>query len=488
MRFFRRSLAGLFLISLTVGLLALAGSTVYSALQERWAREGRPSIARERVFAAEVTMLEIGRATPVLTAFGEVRSRRMLELRAPAAGTVLTLAEGFEDGGAVEAGALLMRIDPAQAQSALDVAAADLREAENSLAEAEAAVELAREDVEAARMQAELRDRALARQQDLLERGVGSAATVETAELAAAGAHQAVLSRRQALAQAEAQLDQAGTSLERRRIAFSEAERELSETALRAEFAGVLANVAVVQGGLVNQNERVATLIDPDALEVSFRVSTAQYARLLDENGQLPEAAVTVVLDVLGEDFTVPARLTRESGAVQEGQSGRLLFAELLETRGFRDGDFVTVRLEEPELRGVAILPATALDAEGFVLVLGEEDRLDEVQVTLMRRQGDDVIVRVPPQINGAEVVVARSPVLGAGIRINPLRPSADGAEVPSEPETIALDPERRARLVAFVEGNGFIPEDVRARLLRQLQEDEVPAQMVNRLESRMGG
>ena len=184
----------------------------------------------------------------------------------------------------------------------------------------------------------------------------------------------------------------------------------------------------------------------------------------------------------------MPARLTRESGAVQEGQSGRLLFAELLETRGFRDGDFVTVRLEEPELRGVAILPATALDAEGFVLVLGEEDRLDEVQVTLMRRQGDDVIVRVPPQINGAEVVVARSPVLGAGIRINPLRPSADGAEVPSEPETIALDPERRARLVAFVEGNGFIPEDVRARLLRQLQEDEVPAQMVNRLESRMGG
>lgn len=489
MRFFRRSLAGLFLISLTIGLLALAGNTLYSALQERWAQEGRPSFARERVFSAEVTQVTFQTATPILTAFGEIRSRRTLELRAPAAGTVLTLAEGFEDGGAVTAGALLLQIDPAEAQSARDVAAADLREAENSLAEAEAAVELAREDVEAARAQADLRDRALARQQDLLERGVGSAASVETAELAAAGAHQAVLSRRQALAQAEAQLDQAGTTLERRRIALSEAERVLSETELRAEFAGVLADVSLVEGGLVNRNEQVATLIDPDALEVSFRISTAQYARLLQEDGSLPRADVTVVLDVLGFDITAPARLTRESGEVEEGQSGRLLYAELLETRGFRAGDFVSVRLEEPQLTEVAILPATALDAQNRVLVLGEEDRLEEVQVSLLRRQGDDVIVRAPADLDGAEVVVSRSPSLGAGIRVTPLRPGSDDeATAEAEPETIALDPERRARLIAFVESNGFLPDDVRARMLRQLQEDEVPARMVTRIESRMGG
>lgn len=488
MRFFRRSLAGLFLISLTLGLFVWAGSTIYASLQARWAEEGRPSIARERVFSAEVLTLVLQDARPLLTAFGEINSRRTLELRAPAAGTVLELAEGFENGGEVTAGALLLRIDPAEAQSALDVTATDLREAENTLAETEAAVELAREDVEAARAQAELRDRALARQQDLLERGVGSAATVETAELAAASAHQAVLSRRQALAQAEAQLDQAGTMLDRRRIALAEAERVLAETELRAEFAGVLADVTVVQGRLVNRNEQVATLIDAQALEVSFRVSTAQYARLLDEDGRLPRADVTVVLDVLGFDVTAPARLTRESGAVEEGQSGRLLFAELLETRGFRAGDFVTVQLQEPELQQVAILPATALDAEGRVLVLGEEDRLEEAQVTLLRRQGDNVIIRAPPHLEGAEVVTARSPALGAGIRVTPLRPAVEGAEAPAEPDTIALDPERRARLIAFVEGNGFIPADVKERMLRQLREDEVPLRMVNRLESRMDG
>lgn len=486
MRFFRRSLAGLFLISLTVALLALAGNSVWTALQARWSEEGHPTEARERVFTAEVVTLEPVDTVPILTAFGEIRSRRTLELRAPAAGTVLELAEGFEDGGAVAAGQLLLRIDPALAISARDVAAADLREAEGNLAEAEAAVILAREDVAAAQRQAELRDRAMERQRDLVERGVGSAASLETAELAAASAGQAVLSRRQALAQAEARLDQTGTLVERREISLAEAERVLAETELRAEFAGVLADVAVVQGRLVNRNEQVARLIDADALEVAFRVSTAQYARLLDADGSLPRADVTVLLDVLGMDVTAPARLTRESGAVEEGQSGRLLYAELQETRGFRVGDFVTVALQEPELRDVAIIPATALDAENRVLVLGEEDRLEEAQVTLLRRQGDNVIIRAPP-LYGAEVVTARSPVLGAGIRVDPLRPGQAEA-APETPETIALDPDRRARLIAFVEGNAFIPEDVKARMLLQLNEPEVPTRMITRIESRMGG
>ncbi len=479
MRFFRRSLAGLFLISLTVALLAMAGNMVWSALQSRWADAGRPGEVRERVFTAEVQMLQPVNTVPILTAFGEIRSRRSLELRAPAAGTVLELADGFEDGGAVAEGQLLLRIDPAEAMSARDVAATDLREAEGNLREAEASVILAREDVAGAQAQADLRARAMDRQRDLLERGVGSAASLETAELAAASANQAVLSRRQALAQATARLDQTGTLVERRQISLAEAE-------LRAEFAGVLADVSVVQGRLVNRNEQVARLIDAAALEVSFRVSTAQYARLLAEDGSLPRADVTVVLDVLGVDITAPARLTRESGAVQEGQSGRLLYAELLQTRGFRAGDFVTVALQEPELQSVALLPATALDAENRVLVLGDDDRLEEAQVTLLRRQGDNVIIRAPP-LYGREVVVARSPVLGAGIRISPLRPDA-AAAAPAAPETIALDPDRRARLIAFVEGNNFIPEDVRARMLMQLNEDEVPLRMVTRIESRMGG
>jgi multidrug efflux pump subunit AcrA (membrane-fusion protein) len=470
-------------MAMTVGLVAMAGNTIWGALQTRWADTGTPQPQRERVFSAEVMTVTVGTETPVLTAFGEVRSRRTLELRAPAEGTVVELADGFEEGGAVTAGQVLLRIDPAEAQSDRDTAAADLRDAENELAEAAAALDLAREDVTAAQAQADLRQRAFARQADLMERGVGSAAAVETAELAAAAADQAVLSRRQALAQAEARVAQAETALDRRRIALAEAERMLARTVLSAEFDGVLSEVDVVAGRLVNRNEQVARLIDPDALEVAFRISAAQYAQLIGTSGTLPEVPVRVVLDVFGLDLSTEALLTRESGSVEAGQSGRLLFARIETPRGLRTGDFVRVEVQEPPLERVARLPASTLGSDGQLLVLGPGDRLEAVEVRLLRRQGDEVLVRAPG-LDGREVVLARTPVLGAGIRVNPVRPDAP---VVAEPETIALDPERRARLIAFVEGNGFIPADVRARMLEQLQQDEVPTQMVTRLESRMG-
>ncbi|MFY9246723.1 MAG: efflux transporter periplasmic adaptor subunit, partial [Roseicyclus sp.] len=135
---------------------------------------------------------------------------------------------------------------------------------------------------------------------------------------------------------------------------------------------------------------------------------------------------------------------------------------------------------------GVARLPATAYGSDGRILVLGEEDRLQSVAVTLVRRQGDDVLLRAPG-LDGREVVLARTPVLGDGIRINPIRAPESGEALPEAPQTIALDPERRARLIAFVEANGFIPADVKANMLNQLSQDEVPAQMVARIESRMG-
>jgi hypothetical protein len=52
----------------------------------------------------------------------------------------------------------------------------------------------------------------------------------------------------------------------------------------------------------------------------------------------------------------------------------------------------------------------------------------------------------------------------------------------------VDLSEERRDRLVAFVEGNTRLPEDVKARVLGALASGRVPAQMVQRIESRMGG
>lgn len=488
MRFLRQSLVGLFLVSLTAALLIYAGQLVFSAVEDRMGAENRVPPGRERVFAVNVVTAELGTVTPVLEAFGEVQSRRTLELRAAHGGRVVELSEDFVEGGSVRAGEVLALIDPADAQAALDRTESDLLDARAEERDAERGLALARDELAAAEDQAALRVKALQRQRDLEERGVGTAAAVEAAELSAAAARQAVLSRRQAVAQAEARVDQAATRLARAEISRADALRKLDDTTIRASFDGTLSDVTVVEGRLVAQNEKLASLVDPRALEAVFRVSTAQYVRLLDDDGALIPASVNVTLDVTGVSLAAQGRISRDSAAVAQGSTGRLVFALLDSAPGFKPGDFVTVAVEEPAISGVARLPASALDAAGTVLAVGEEDRLDVLPVELVRRQGDDVLVR-GPGLDGREIVAGRTPLLGPGIKVRPLRQEAGGAAAAApDPEMLELSDERRARLVAFVEGNKRMPQDARERVLAMLGQDRVPAGLVARIESRMGG
>lgn len=485
MRFLRQSLTGLFLLAVTLALVMVAGLMMFNAVSERLARDSLAPQGTERVFAVNVQVAEPGSHAPELVAFGEVRSRRSLEVRAKSAGTIVDLSNDFEEGGQVQHGDLMVEIDPVPAEFALTRAQNDLRDAEAELRDAARVLELARAELEAAEQQAELRQKALNRQQDLLSREVTTSAAVETAELAVASTNQAVVARRQAVASAEARGEQAVTQLERARVAHAEAERTLAETRIIAGFSGTLSDVSVIKGRLVSMNEKLATLIDPEALEVVFRISTPQYLRLLDENGRLPSAEVTATLDVMGEDLVATGVVSRESAVVGTGETGRRIYARLDAPRGLKPGDFVTVRVREGMISDVFKLPATAMDGQGRVMAVDENNRLEAIAVTLVRRQGDEILVR-GDTLAGRQIVTRLTPLLGPGVQVKPL--ISGQVEAEAAPEMVALDEPTRARLIAAVEANDRMPAEAKTRVLELLTQPEVPARLVERLKSRMGG
>jgi RND family efflux transporter MFP subunit len=488
MRFLRHSLTGLFLAALTAALLLYAGQMVIGAVQTRMNAEPRKPPVRERIFAVNLVTAELQQIAPDLTAFGRIESRRTLELRSAQGGRITQLSEQFEEGGSVRAGEILVQVDPSDAQAATQQAEVDMLDARAEERDAGRDLILANDELEATQAQAQLRVRAHQRQLDLQARGVGTTAAVEAAELTAVQARQTVISRRQAVSQAEARVDQAATRVARSRIVLDSAERDLAETTLRARFDGTLQAVTLVEGRLVSANEKLAELVDPTVLEAVFRVSTRQYARLLGETGQLLQAPVQVTLDAAGAGLVAQGRLSRASGAVGDGQTGRLLYASLELAPGFKPGDFVTVKVSEPALDAVARVPASALGADGTVLVLGAEDRLEALPVELLRRQDDDVLIR-GEGLAGRQVVTGRTPLLGAGIRVRPLRPQQQGAAPEASlPDMIELSEERRAKLVAAIEGSARLPDAAKERMLAALSKTQVPAKLVNRIEARMGG
>jgi Multidrug resistance efflux pump len=262
----------------------------------------------------------------------------------------------------------------------VDLAENNLIDAENEVSESGRNLSFSKEELAAAEQQEQLRLRALKRQQDLLKRGVGTAAALENAELAASAATQAVLSRKAAVDQAKNRGAQAETRLVRAELALNDAKRKLEDTVLYAEYSGLLSGVSLVKGGIVSANERLGQLIDPEVLEVSFKISTQQYTRLLDDNGDLIEAPVSIALTNTDQGLTADGVIIRDSASVAKGQTGRQVYAKLTKSVGFKPGDFVAVKVEEPTLNWVVALPATALDANNSVLLLGEDERLKKLR------------------------------------------------------------------------------------------------------------
>lgn len=485
MRFLGRGLIGLLLFSLALGLLGLAGNTIKVAVQDRMNQEPRSQKARERTFAVKVVPAEVTSINPTLNAFGEIQSRKTLDLRMAASGQIQELSINFVEGGSVKSGELLIRLDDSDYQTAVDLAENNLIDAKNEVTEAARNLSFSKEELAAAEEQEKLRLRALTRQKDLVERGVGTAAALENAELSASGATQAVLSRKAAVDQAKNRGAQAETRLVRAELALKDAKRKLEDTKLYAEFSGLLSGVSLVKGGIVSANERLGQLIDPEVLEVSFKISTQQYTRLLNDNGELLKAPVSVALTNTEQGLNADGVIIRDSASVAKGQTGRQVYAKLTKSVGFKPGDFVAVKVEEPTLNWVVKLPSTALDASNKVLLLGEGERLEEAQVKLMRRQGNEVIVR-SRDLSGKEIVAQRTPVLGAGIKVKAIR-SGEENEV-AEVEMLELTEERRAKLISAIETNGYIPKTVKERIIGQLTQPKVPADVVARIESRMGG
>lgn len=419
MRFLIRSLAGLFITAATLGLLFLAAVQIWAALEERRTGSGPGRPVGEQVFTVRLTELTPQTIDPVMQVFGTVQSRRRLELRAGAAGRIVFLDPAVHEGGVVQAGQLLIQTDPAAAQAELDNQLAAQAEAQAALRDARRAVTVATDDLAAAQAQVEWRDQALQRQRDLAERRLGTSSEREAAELAASSAVQAVLSRQSALANAESAVATAEITVQRSDIAVAEARRALDLTEVRARFGGRVTAVTAVEGGLVSLNEQLAEIIDPEALEVQIPLSLQQYSRLIVGQASLDGTPVQVVLDGSSGRITVPAQLDRAAASVEEGAAGRTVFARLDEPDPrLRPGDFVTAEIDEPALPGVALIPAAAVGADGAVLVAGDDGRLSAVPVSVLRRQGDDVIITVTDDLVGARIVSERAPQLGAGIRV----------------------------------------------------------------------
>jgi membrane fusion protein, multidrug efflux system len=393
----------------------------------RWLVSTRPpAVAQpvtERARPVQVLAVTPGVVTPELRLFGTIVAGRTVDLRALVGGEVVAIAPGLREGGRVAAGETLVEIDAFEYRGALVRARAELAEAEARVVETEARIRLERDAGDRAREQLAIAEREIQRLQTLAARDSATEAQLDASRNRLSLARGGVESRANQARVLEAQLMRERAALDRFRFAVEKAERDLMATRLVAPFAGIIANAAAERGRLTTQQDRVATLSDPTRFEARFTLSDAVYGRILAVEGRLEGREIKVVWRGGGNGATIERRATIERVAptVTAATAGFEVFARIegADAVTLRPGAFVEIVKTDRPFANVVALPQSALHPGERVYVVGADNRLVAVPVTIEGYDREAVLLRGAFEAN-ARVVVTRISDGGPGLLVEP--------------------------------------------------------------------
>ena len=256
-----------------VVLAVLGGAAVFAR------RSGNSGIAVDTVKVARVEALQ-----SFVTASGEIVATKYADIGSAVMGRLVELK--VKEGESVKAGQVLARIDPVQASSSADAAAASVGALEADARAAATQVRAAQASLEEARSREKEAAASWIRAQELQRAGLLPQSEFDKASMAGTTAAAQVAAATASFERAQ----QAQASAERR-IAQGQAERTrardaLSKTEITAPIDGVITRLEVEQGemvvmGVQNQPGTILmTVSDLSSVNAEVKVAEADVMRL----------------------------------------------------------------------------------------------------------------------------------------------------------------------------------------------------------------
>ncbi|MBB4198971.1 membrane fusion protein (multidrug efflux system) [Rhodoblastus sphagnicola] len=351
----------------------------------------------------EVGVVTVERKEIVMTkdAPGRIAPMRIAEVRPRVSGIVLERA--FEQGGVVEKGAVLYRIDPTQFQIDLDSVRAALAKAEAILFHA-------------------------ARQEDRLKALLNGQTTTQ------AQYDLALAAKRQAEADVLAQ-----------KAAVRRAEVNLEYATVRAPITGRIGRALVTEGALASQEQAAsfATIQQLDPIYADFTQSVAEMNALKEEmerGGLKPKsggaARTRLILDN-GKTYPLEGKLLFSDVTVDPGTNQVTLRAQFPNPEAaLLPGAYVRVQIEEGVRANTITLARQAIQRNNAggaeVFVVNDQGRAVLQPVRLGRTLGEQVVVEegLHP---GNRVVVEGFQKFMSGGRVDPRPVSLGRTEAQGE-------------------------------------------------------
>jgi len=355
----------------------------------------RPDV-KKKTPEAKPTLVEIIDMEPkdlqvVITSYGTVQSEREVALQPEVSGRVIVTSPNLVVGGILRKNEMVLKIDPADYQLAVEQAEADLVKAEFDLK-----VELGRQIV-------------AQREWELLS------PEIKTSEL---GRELAL--REPHLKEKQAAVDSAKSRLEKAKL-------DLSRTVLRSPFNTVVTEENADIGQYLTPQATVAELVDTAEFRAVVNIPYDKLPLINIKKG----TEVTVIQEIgRNKQITWEGKVDRLLGNVDpQGRLARVVVLiddplNLKSDPPFENplliGSYVSVKIKGPSYDNVYEIPRIALRDDSIVWVMTPKGKLEYRSVNVIYREVDTVII--DKGLNPGDKVVVSTiplPVPGMKIRVN---------------------------------------------------------------------
>lgn len=374
----------------------------------------------ERAYNVRSAVVTLADVRPTITLYGNTVAGREVDIRALVAGRVIETSADLREGGLVDQGGELLKIDPLDYETELKQTQAQVDEARSKIKEYQASINIAQSSLAYARRQVELAQKDIERAEPLVARGATSEKTLDDRR-------QVLLQRQQAADQLDnevavwnARIAQQEAVAERLEAQIGRARQRLKETELKAPFAAYVSDVAAQVGRMLSVNDKVATLIDRDRVDVRFTLTDEQYGRIVSSDGDLRGRDIDVQWRLGTTTFTYAATVERVGARISAASGGVEVYARVKnprEPQDLRPGAFVTIEVPDATFKNVVVVPSTAL-YEGDKVYVIKDERLTGRPVEVVGAEGKKLLVRGSLQ-NGEHVLTSRISTPGDGVRVN---------------------------------------------------------------------
>ncbi len=352
-------------------------------------------------------------------AYGTIKPRKLVRIAVEVPGRIDYIHPSFIEGGMIDKGELLVRIDQRSYKLDSQARQVRIRQAKTEIESLKQDIENLKGDIELSRSSLNLAKKELARVTALTNNQFASKNNLDKVEQQYLQARISLQNINNRLSLTGTLMEQKNAALDMARVDSKKADLALEKTEIRCEFYGFVLNKYAEVGEYVNPGQVLGLIYQKDSLDVdvSIPLEKMKWIESFFDNGKTPDAKVMVANFDSMSPFVWDAKVARVKAKIDEKTRTLPMTLEILNPDvkmenifDLKPGTFIKCSIVGERYENIFVLPRYLLKRDNILFTISD-NHLKMKKVNVLRKFEEEVYI--DQGLNPGDRVIS-SPLPGA--------------------------------------------------------------------------